>query len=83
MNYTDYGGQLRTPKLSLADVGGRGPSSDIVTSFALFLRVRLPYVSLVLLGFVNGCFGGCEKTGISCIFFHKGEGNPLTSPNFR
>ena len=35
------GGQLRTPKLSLADVGG-GPSSDIVTTFALFLMVRLP-----------------------------------------
>ena len=37
------GGQLRTPKLSLADaVGGGGPSSDIVTTFALFLMVRLP-----------------------------------------
>ena len=37
------GGQLRTPKLSLADAGGRAPpSSDIVTTFALFLLVRLP-----------------------------------------
>ena len=41
MNYTDYGGQLRTPKLSLADAGG-GASSDIVTTFALFLLLRLP-----------------------------------------
>ena len=37
------GGQLRTPKLSLADAGGGAlPSSDIVTTFALFLVVRLP-----------------------------------------
>ena len=36
------GGQLRTPKLSLADAGGGAPSSDIVTTFALFLLVRLP-----------------------------------------
>ena len=36
------GGQLRTPKLSLADAGGGAPSSDIVTTFALFLMVRLP-----------------------------------------
>ena len=35
------GGQLRTPKLSLADAGG-GASSDIVTTFALFLILRLP-----------------------------------------
>ena len=34
------GGQLRTPKLSLADAGG-GPSIDIVTTFALFLILRL------------------------------------------
>ena len=40
------GGQLRTPKLSLADAGGGAPpSSDIVTTFALFLVVRLPLVS--------------------------------------
>ena len=37
------GGQLRTPKLSLADAGP--PSSDIVTTFALFLMVRLPLVT--------------------------------------
>ena len=56
MNYSDYGGsaplpqavtrggggQLRTPKLSLADAGGGNPSSDIVTTFALFLILRLP-----------------------------------------
>ena len=61
MNYTEYGGsaqhpqavtrggggQLRTPKLSLADAGGEGgggggPSSDIVTTFALFLILWLP-----------------------------------------
>ena len=55
MNYTDYGGsgpnpqgvtrgggQLRTPKLSLVDAGGGGASSDIVTTFALFLILRLP-----------------------------------------
>ena len=36
------GGQLRTPKLSLADAGGGPLSSDIVTTFALFLMVRLP-----------------------------------------
>ena len=40
------GGQLRTPKLSLADAGeGGGPSSDIVTTFALFPILRLPLVS--------------------------------------
>ena len=37
------GVQLRTPKLSLADAGGGGtPSSDIVTTFAVFLMVQLP-----------------------------------------
>ena len=39
------GGQLRTPKLSLADAGGGPPSSDIVTTFALFLMVRLPLLA--------------------------------------
>ena len=42
------GGQLRTPKLSLADAGGGPPSSDIVTTFALFLMVRLPLLHLIL-----------------------------------
>ena len=45
------GGQLRTPKLSLADTGGGAPSSDIVTTFALFLMVRLPLDSQQSLDF--------------------------------
>ena len=41
------GGQLRTPKLSLADAGGRGaPSSDIVTTYALFLILQRPLLNL-------------------------------------
>ena len=60
MNTLTIGGQLRTPKLSLEGGGGRSPppschqltqrgggtpSSDIVTTFALFLILRLPSVS--------------------------------------
>ena len=43
MNYTDYGGQLSTPKLLLAPTVGAtridlgGASSDIVTTFAASL----------------------------------------------
>ena len=40
------GGQIRTPKLSLADAGGGTPSSDIVTTFALFLYCGFPYSAL-------------------------------------
>ena len=43
------GGQLRTPKLSLADAGGGGPpSNDIVTTFVLFLILRLPSSRVLL-----------------------------------
>ena len=46
------GGQLRTPKLSLAEAGGGTPSSDIVTSFALFLIMPIPPVDC--LAYITG-----------------------------
>ena len=49
------GGQLCTPKLSLADAGGGTPSSDIVTTFALFLILRLPWCSPVQCSGRAGC----------------------------
>ena len=54
MNYTNYGGSAPHPQavtrgLSVADEGGTTPSTDIVTIFALFPILRLPFLRLKVL----------------------------------